>query len=110
MTRLPVLLIVLSSLLTVSTAPALSQDWRGQGRAHGVVLDDDGNPLAGAEVRLVPVETMGVEPEPGVLEGGVGPERMTGLHPLALGERDQRQDALGIEGSVFYNAVGLQPR
>jgi tetratricopeptide (TPR) repeat protein len=38
------------------------------------VLDDDGTPLAGAQVRVAPVETMGVDPEPRALAAGGGPE------------------------------------
>ncbi len=35
-------------------SPAAGQEWRGQGRAYGVVLDDDGRPVAGARVTLHP--------------------------------------------------------
>jgi hypothetical protein len=37
---------------------------RPMGRVKGVVLDDDGAPLAGATVRLVPVSGRGVKPTP----------------------------------------------
>lgn len=64
--------VVLVGLLLVSAA-ASAQEWRGEGRAHGVVFDDDGNPLAGAVVRLVPAPDMGVEP----VEEAAGPGAVT---------------------------------
>lgn len=39
-------------LALVPCPPIQAQDWRGQGRAHGVVLDADGEPLAQARVAL----------------------------------------------------------
>jgi len=63
-------LVVLGCLLFVSVATS-AQDWRGVGRAYGVVFDDDGRPLVGAVVRLVPVSGMGVAPES---EDDAGPE------------------------------------
>lgn len=74
--RRPLLLLSCCALLTV---PLAGQDWRGQGRAHGAVLSDDGEPLAGAEVRLVPVTGMGVEP-------AGSPESQPGPQPVTTGE------------------------
>jgi hypothetical protein len=33
-------------------APASAQDWKGRGRAQGRVVDEAGEPIAGASVRL----------------------------------------------------------
>ncbi len=45
-------------------APAAAQEWRGQGRAHGVVLNDDGKPVAGARVSLHPDDAPDQGPAP----------------------------------------------
>lgn len=50
---LPRLAILATALAVVAAAvPAGAQDWSGRGRLEGVVKDTDGNPLAGATVKL----------------------------------------------------------
>lgn len=60
---------LLGTLVVVTTwlaipPPAAAQDWGGEGRAHGVVLDDDGRPVAGATVTLHPQDEPTEGPAP----------------------------------------------
>lgn len=52
----------LLALLFTTTASA--QAWGGQGRLHGVIVDDQGKPVAGAKVILVSLKAGGAGPEP----------------------------------------------
>jgi len=61
-------------IAAVAQAPERADATRPEGRARGVVLDDDGAALAGARVRLVPVAKMGEEPDPQALDAAGGPQ------------------------------------
>jgi Tfp pilus assembly protein PilF len=50
------------TLLVAATASA--QAWGGQGRLHGVIVNDQGKPVAGAKVILVSLKAGGTGPEP----------------------------------------------
>lgn len=56
---------LLVAFLLLHPLPAATQSWAGQGRLHGVVLDDDEKPLEGAEVRLTPARPPGSPPAEG---------------------------------------------
>lgn len=46
-------LVPVTLFVALLALPALAQDWQGEARVRGVVLDADGEPLAGARVQLV---------------------------------------------------------
>lgn len=57
--------IALATSLVLLAGTALSaQDWRGRGRAHGQVVDEQGKPVAGAKVTLHVPEQPENGPEP----------------------------------------------
>ncbi len=63
----PILAGVLAGVLLgvlLGAPPTAAQGWRGQGRAAGVVLDDDGAPVAGARVTLLPQNAPNHGPPP----------------------------------------------
>ena len=45
---------LLATLVLLAPLPAAAQDWKGKGRLEGRVTDPDGNPVAGAIVKLRP--------------------------------------------------------
>jgi len=75
--------VCLAGLVLAQASVARAQDdpepdqSRPTGRAKGVVLDDDGAPLAGAHVRLVPVPGRGLEPGPDVRDERAVPRPVT---------------------------------
>jgi len=46
------LMLCLALLTAAIAAPATAQDWKGRGRAQGVVSDEAGEPIEGAQVQL----------------------------------------------------------
>lgn len=60
---LPCLALALALTLALA-APAAAQDWVGRGRAHGTVVDQQGNPVAGAKVTLHLPDRPDAGPEP----------------------------------------------
>ncbi len=83
-------------------APASAQEWRGQGRAFGVVLDDDGRPLAGARVTLHPDGA----PDQGASRGGA-----QGPPPVATGADGKWSELLLAPGvwKILVQAQGFLP-
>jgi tetratricopeptide (TPR) repeat protein len=53
LSRLRLSLVLLAVLLLTSTTSLLAQDWKGVGRARGRVADQDGTPIADAQVSLM---------------------------------------------------------
>lgn len=62
------LLFVLLALLVAAplAAPLGAQDWVGRGRAHGEIVDEEGNPIQGAKVTLHLPNRPDAGPEPEV--------------------------------------------
>lgn len=46
------LMLCLALLTAAVAAPVAAQDWKGRGRAQGVVTDEAGEPIEGAQIRL----------------------------------------------------------
>jgi hypothetical protein len=67
-------------LVILSALPASGQEWLGEARVRGVVLDADGGPLAGARVALTVYER----------EEG----------PLGCGRRREARDQCDQDGSL----------
>lgn len=57
------------ALVTALAAPAAAQDWAGRGRANGQVVDEKGDPVAGAKVTLHRPGQPDAGPEPETTEG-----------------------------------------
>lgn len=105
-------LAVLLVLAAGAGAPASAQSWRGQGRAHGVVQDLAGEPLAGAKVTLLPGEQ---PPAGGAEESGPDP-LVTGsdgrwsavlLAPGAWRIRVEANGYLPAEGRIGVPSEGV---
>lgn len=52
------------ALISVVAAPLPAQDWVGRGRAHGQIVDQQGNPVEGAQVTLHLPDRPDAGPEP----------------------------------------------
>lgn len=105
MRRLSVSAFVVVLVLTLAAPAALAQDWRGRGRAQGVVLDLAGGPLTGAEVTLRHQE-LGEGP-PAARTGADGAFSFVFLAP---GIWEIRVDADGFrpaEGRIVVLAEGV---
>jgi tetratricopeptide (TPR) repeat protein len=56
--------LILATVLALAAAPAVAQEWSGTGRITGLVTDDEGNPVQGAEVSYQMLEDRSVSPPP----------------------------------------------
>lgn len=98
------------ALLATAAGPAAAQEWRGQGRAHGVVQDLPGTPLSGARVVLRPGEEPPAEgedagPEP-LVTGADGHWSAPLLAPGIWRIRVEAQGFMPAEGRIVVPSEG----
>jgi dienelactone hydrolase len=95
-------------LSLAALAPLAAQEWQGRGRAHGVVLGPDWEPLAGARVTLTPEGWLAGEPSPvaPVATGEDGRWTIALLAPGAWGIAIEAEGHHPAEGTVAVPAEG----
>jgi pimeloyl-ACP methyl ester carboxylesterase len=91
-------------LVILSALPASGQEWLGEARVRGVVLDADGEPLAGARVALTVYERD--EGPPAVTTGAEGEWSIPRLAPGLYDIRVEGPGHLPAEGWVRVPEAG----
>lgn len=96
------------ALALALAAPAAGQDWLGRGRAHGQVVDEQGNPIAGAKVSLHRPGRPDAGPEP-ELTGTNGRWAFGGLGGGNWTVVIDKEGFLASEGSFRVNEFAPTP-
>lgn len=102
-------------LLLLTGLPAFAQEWAGRGRLHGEIKDDQGRPVAGAQVWLrkgdaaIDPNNPGEGPKP-VTTNKHGKWSILGLSQGAWRVLILKEGFLASEGNVQVNESGPPPQ
>ncbi|HKI84442.1 MAG TPA: tetratricopeptide repeat protein, partial [Candidatus Krumholzibacteria bacterium] len=97
-----------ATALVLIALPLTAQDWTGNGRMQGRVLDQEGNPIAGAEIVLHPPGSK--EAGPAALHTGKdGQWAILGLAPGQWSVTISKDGYVSSEGTVHVPGAGPAP-
>lgn len=94
--------LVLALLILFPVPTLLAQDWVGRGRAHGQVVDSQGNPIEGAEVTLHLPDRPEAGPDP-VITGKDGRWAFGGLDGQTWKVVIEKEGYMTSEGTLKVN-------
>lgn len=90
------------ALVALMAAPLAAQDWIGRGRAHGRVIDEQGEPVAGAKVTIHLPDRPDAGPEP-VTTGDNGRWAFGGIEGTTWTVVVEKEGYLISEGAFTVN-------